>query len=263
MASIGRATYSGMLQFGTVMAPVKIIKGTEDVNSVKVNLMHKGCGGQVRAPKTCEKCDEVVSQADLGRMIDGKPIDDEVLDSFNVKSDKVIDVQTVVPFAEIDSRLFESPRFLVPDKGAETALRAVRDGLARMKKPHAGIGKIAKEDREVVVAIYVKDGALVIHDLRWPEEVRDAQPYAGTIDAGNAVNERLSKGVDTLLADMVQHFDPAQYTDDKGRLRADVLRRIAAGQAVPVAPSVEAAQPVNDLASQIEAAVAKAKTKVA
>jgi DNA end-binding protein Ku len=248
------------------MAAVKIIKGTEQIDSdVKTTLMHKGCGGAVRMPKTCEACAATLSAADVGKAVDGKPIDDEVLESFKVRSDKVIQIDSVVPLSEIDARLFEAPRYMVPDKGAETAVRAIRDGLARMKKPHAGIGKIAKEDHEVVVAVYVKDGSLVLHDLRWPEELRDAAPYAGTIDAGAVINEKLTKGVDTLLGDMVEHFNAGDYVDAKGQMRADVLRRIRDGAAVPHAQAVNAPAPVDDLVAQIEAAVkiAQAKKKVA
>lgn len=264
MASIGRPTYSGMLQFGTVMAAVKIIKGTQEIDSgVKVNLMHRADGGAVKRPSHCEKCNTDVPYADLGRSIEGRPIDDEVLDSFKVPSDKIIDVQMVVPFSEIDTRLFDSPRYLVPDKGAETAVRAIRDGLVRMKKPHAGIGKVAKEDKEVVVAVYVKDGALVIHDLRWPEEIRDAMPYAATVDEGKLVNEKLAKGVDTLLANMIEKFDPTQYVDEKGRLRADVLRKIAAGAPVAGAMPFEVATPKDDLLAQIEASIAAAQKRKA
>lgn len=263
MAVNARATYSGMLTFGTVMAKVKVYKGTDEVDKdVKLHLMHKTDGGAVKRPAYCEKCDEPVPSVEIGKAVNGVAVDDELLDSFKVASDQIIDIQTVVAMGEIDARLFEDPRYIAPDKGAETAVRAIRDGLARMKKPHAGIGKIAKEDKEVVVAVYVKDGALVIHDLRWPEELRDAQPYASSIDAGNVVSEKLSKGVDALLAGMIDAFNPADYVDEKGRLRAEVLRKIAAGGQVSKPLQATAAQPMDDLAAQIEAAV-KRKVKVA
>jgi antitoxin component of RelBE/YafQ-DinJ toxin-antitoxin module len=60
---------------------------------------------------------------------------------------------------------------------------------------------------------------------------------------------------------MVSHYDATQYVDEKGRLRADVLRAIAQGTAVPGAMPFEPAVPVNDLAAQIEAAIAAAQAK--
>jgi len=251
-----------MLTFGTVMASVKIIKGTETPDkAVSLNLMHKGdCKGAVGKPTVCKECKETLTPDKVGRAVNGVEVNDEILDSFKVKSDQQIEVTALVPFSEIDARLFDEPRFIVPDKGAETAVRAIRDGLARLKKPHAGIGKIAKEDKEVIVAVYVKDNALVIHDLRWPETLRDTQPYAGTIDAGKVVTEKLTKGVDTMLGDMIAHFDAAQYVDEKSKVREDVLRQIASGTKVQP-QSASAAPQVDDLAAQIEAAVAAAAAR--
>ncbi len=266
MAAIGRATYSGMLKFGAVIAPIKVIKGYDDSDpELKVTLQHKSDKGAVKAPRTCSVCDEVLTPDEIGKAVNGIAIDDTLLDSFKVPSDKVIEITLVTPMADIDARLFDAPRYLVPSKGGEDALRAIVDGLRRSTEPLAGIGKVAEREHEKIVAVYVQDGALVIQDLRWPETLRNAADYAAAI-GGKSLTPKMETAVDAMFASMRDAFDPTQYRDEKGALRDAALRAIAAGGTVTAGADVpEMAKPADDLLAQIEASIkmAKAKKKVA
>lgn len=241
--SAPRAIFTGVLKVSMAAIPIKVAKGTESADKeTTLHQMHRGsCGGAVGRQNICKSCGDVVQSADIGRGVNGVPVDDDLLDSFKVTSDKAIEVTEFVPLASIDRRLFDEPRYVMPDKGGADALRAFSDTMLDRSikgQPVAAIGKVAEREREKVVALYAipigedrtEQSVLVLHVLRWPDDVRDASPIAELTAAGKPVTEQLKGGVNALIDQMlVEAFDPTAYVDEKGIARTEALRAIAEG----------------------------------
>jgi DNA end-binding protein Ku len=264
-----RAVFTGVLKVSMAAVPVKVCKGTESPDKeTALHQIHRGaCNGAVGRQNVCKACGEVVSNGDIGRAVNGVPVDDALLDSFKVATDKAIEVTEFVPLDSIDRRLFDEPRYVYPDKGGADALRAFADTMLERGikgEAVAAIGKVAEREHEKVVALYAipigeeraEKAALVLHVLRWPEEVRDASPVAELVGEGKAPTEQLKGGVNALIDNMLNEtFDPSAHVDEKGRAREEALREIARGgtpvaTAVPDAPLASA-----DLMAALQASI--------
>lgn len=275
--SAPRAVFTGVLQVSMAAIPVKVAKGTESPDkATTLHQVHRGeCGGAVGRQNICKVCSEVVTAENIGRAVNGVAVNDDLLDSFKVSSDKAISVTEFVPLESIDRRLFDEPRYVFPDKGGADALRAFADTMLERGiagNPVAAIGKVAEREHEKVVALYAipigddreEKAALVLHVLRWPEDVRDASPIADLTAAGRPVSDQLKGGVNALIDQMlVERFDPASYVDEKGRARDEALRAIAEG-GTP-APGAEPNTPLAsvDLMAALQASIDATAPKVA
>lgn len=269
-----RAIFKGVLKVSMAAIPIAVMKGTESADrDTTLHQIHIGCGGAVGRQNICKKDGTVVESADIGRAVNGVPVDEALLDSFKVESDKAIDVKEFVPLASIDLRLFDEPRYIVPEKGGADALRAFADTMlarAEAGKPVAAVGKIAEKERERVVALYVipvdereDKPAMVLHMLRWPEAVRDATFSGEAISEGRDVTEQLRGGVNALIDAMsTEAFDPASYVDEKGRARTEALAAIAAGGTVQPGREPSAPTASVDLMAALKASIEAATPKV-
>lgn len=266
MAIPYKAVASGVLTFGMAAIPVKVLKGTESIDrDTQIKQIHAGtCGGEVGRHNYCKKCSAQLEAENIGKAVQGVAFDEAILDTFKVESDKAIVVETFVPLNSIDRRLFDEPRYIVPDKAGHGPLRAFADTMLDRAEPVAAIAKMAERETEKVVAIYAiapqqgKPAVLVAGVLRRPEAIRDASVLSAEMESGAAPSEPVKKMVNSLIDAMLEPFlDPSKYADKKAEARTKALREIAAGgKPTPTALAEPKATPELDLLAALTASVA-------
>jgi DNA end-binding protein Ku len=120
------------------------------------------------------------------------------------------------------------------------------------------ITKIAIRQRESLAAMRVLDGVLVLHTMRWPDEIR--RPDFAFLDEDVSVRPQELQMAEALIGSMTGEFDPAQFTDDYREAMTALLEAKQSGgevQAVPEAPDTGAA--VVDLMSALRRSVERAR----
>ncbi|WP_308288354.1 non-homologous end joining protein Ku, partial [Streptomyces echinatus] len=134
-------------------------------------------GGRVRYRKVCELEDREVSQEEIGKGYELTrtqviPITDEDLSNLPLPTAKAIEIDAFVPLASIDPIRIAEGYYLQPaGQVAAKPYRLLVEALGRSAK--VAVAKYAWSGRERLGLLRIRDDVLVLHAMRWPDEIRD------------------------------------------------------------------------------------------
>ncbi len=258
-----RSIWRGAVSFGLVSIGVRMYSATED-KDVRFHQVHREDGGRIKYKRVCSIDGEEVAYADIAKgfeLPDGQLVilTDEDLEDMPLGTKHSIDVIEFVPGDQIDPILYEKTYYLEPDTGpAVRPYVLLREALE--KSGRMALTKIAIRQREALAAIRVRDGVLVLHTMRWPDEIRAAE--FGFLDEDITVRPQELKMADSLIESMVADFDPDEFSDDyREAMTALIENKQAGGEVHAPEPEVEedSGGQVVDLMSALRASVARAK----
>ncbi|MFF3129698.1 Ku protein [Streptomyces sp. NPDC057908] len=211
-----RPLWTGAISFGLVTIPIKIISATED-RSVRFHQVHLEDMGRVRTRKVCELEDAVVPQEEIGKGYELTkdqvvPVTDEELDEMPLPTAKAIEIVAFVDADSIDPIRISDSYFLAIDgQVAAKPYTLLRKALERSDK--VAVAKFAWHGRERLGLLRVREGAIVLHSMRWPDEIRSPEsltPKATDLDDDEI--ERAVQLTDTMAMDDISSFRD-QYRD--------------------------------------------------
>jgi DNA end-binding protein Ku len=259
--SRARSLWNGTIAFGEVAIPVKLFAATED---------HRIHFREVRLSDGCRIEHRLVG-ADSGREIrrertqkayetsGGKQVilTDEEIAAARGSRPKVIELEHFVAVEQIDPVYYDKPYVVGAQEGGERGYRVLLAALERSGK--AGIGRFVMRTREQLVALRPRGRALVLHTMRFADEVvdrADLRVPALRREPSPQEIEMAQRLVDTLAAD----WRPARHRD---RYTADVLaliRRKAKGEEIE-APEREEPEAPEDLSAALEASLSGGRSR--
>src|SRR4051812_35008912 len=249
-----RSIWNGTITFGLVNIPVKLYSATES-KTVHFHEVHARDGAQIEHRRICPKDDKEVDYDDIVRGFEVEPGKYVVLEKDELKAaagdrGKVIHIEEFVDAGAIDPVFFEKAYFVGSRDDADP-YRLLHEALR--KSGRAGIGRFTFHDREYLVAIRALDDVLVLHTLRFHDEVVTADDLE--IDSGGRKPSKqeiqmANKLVDTLYAD----FDPEDYEDTYREAVLDLLKRKGKGKEIDVTEQEEPEQG-DDLMAALKASV--------
>ncbi|HVL81361.1 MAG TPA: Ku protein [Actinomycetota bacterium] len=249
-----RATWSGSISFGLVTVPVKVYTATQDTTP-SFRQLDEETKSPIRYRKVASSTGEEVPRE---RIVKGYEVSkgqyvvlsDEEMEALPARSGKAIDVEQFVDASQIDPVYFERPYYLVPDEAGVKAYNVLRDALAAEDK--VAIGRVAFRDKEHLAAIRVMNGVLMLHTMRWPEEIKEAE--FPELAASPKVSEAEVKMARTLVQGMTDEFDPARFTDSYREAVQELVQRKLEGEEITV-PDAPEPEPVADLMKALEASL--------
>jgi DNA end-binding protein Ku len=204
------------LTFGLVAIPVQILTATSS-HRIAFRQIHTADHGRVRNIRVCEidgkklELDEITRAYEAGGHL--VPIKDWELDDLPLPTARTIEVSGFLDLASIPGEMFDKPYFLAPQsQAANKPYVLFREALKRAGK--GAVGKYAIRGSENLGLIYPQGDVLVLHRLRWPDEIRaaaDAAP-ASTVDI---TAEELQGALG--LIDALGDVDMQQMHDDYSR----------------------------------------------
>jgi DNA end-binding protein Ku len=250
-----RAIDTARISFGLVTIPVKIFSTAQPSKELHFHLVHEGCGERLKQQYVCPKHGEV-DRADMVKgyeLTKGKVIEltKEELKALEAVASDDIGLVEFVPIAAVDPLYVDASYYVAPDKGGERAYRLFRDALE-----HAGIAGIATyavRGKQYVVMLRPFEDGLVMHSLRYPDEVK---PWSEVPLEKLPTPPRAELALAGKVIDSLRHetFDPDQYTDEvKGRVRKLIAQKAKGGEITmpePVAPVA-----VTDLMAALKASL--------
>jgi DNA end-binding protein Ku len=255
-----RSIWRGAVSFGLVSIGVKLYSATED-KDIRFHQVHATDGGRVKYKRVCSIDGEEVEYSDIAKgyeLPDGQVVilTDEDFENMPLSTRREIEVLEFVAQDEIDPIMFEKTYYLEPDGPAARPYVLLRDALENAGQ--VGITKIAIRQRESLAALRVKDGVLVLHTMRWPDEIR--RPDFAFLDEDITVRPQELKMAEALIGSMTGEFDPTEFSDDYREALTALLEAKQSGgevQQVPEAPDSGAA--VVDLMSALRRSVERAR----
>ena len=255
-----RSIWRGAVSFGLVSIGVKLYSATED-KDIRFHQVHAADGGRVKYKRVCSVDGDEVEYSDIAKgyeLPDGQVVilTDADFDELPLSTRREIEVLQFVDQAEIDPIQFEKTYYLEPDGPATRPYVLLRDALENAGQ--VAITKIAIRQRESLAAMRVRDGILVLHTMRWPDEIR--RPDFAFLDEDVAVRPQELQMAEALISSMSGAFDPTEFTDDYREAMTALLEAKQSGgdvQQPPEVPDDDAA--VVDLMSALRRSVERAR----
>lgn len=262
-----RTIWSGAISFGLVTVPINVLSATED-HSIRFHQYHRDDGGRVRVRKFCELEDREVSTAEIGRGYEVSretkhqaavivPISDEELANLPLPTAKAIEIDAFVPLDSIDPLSIGEGYYLAPAQTvAAKPYKLLVQALGRSSK--VAVAKYAWSGRERLGLLRVKDDVLVLHAMRWPDEIR--QPTDDMLPPPVQLTDDEIQGalalLDTMTVDDLAELDAHDaYTD----ALAEIIKAKREDQPMPEAPKQEEPAQLLDLMAALNQSVAKAR----
>jgi DNA end-binding protein Ku len=260
-----RAMWSGAVSFGLVSVPVKAYSATQS-HDIRFHQVHSTDGGRIKYKRTCAIDGEEVEYADIVKGYeteDGELITltEEDLDTLPTATGHEIDVIEFVPADQIDPLLFEKSYFLEPEAKAAKPYALLREALVQTER--MAVVKVALRQRESIAVLRVRDKAIVLQTMLWPDEVRE--PEFDVLQTEVELRPQELTMAASLVESLGAEFDASQFHDDyRDAVEALIDRKRTTGETRP-APSVEKpsdeGDSMTDLLSALQASVEAARAK--
>lgn len=255
-----RTIWSGAISFGLVTVPIHVASATEN-HSIQFHQYHLEDMGRVRVKKVCELEDREVAQSEIGKGYEYAKdqvvaISDQELRDLPLPTAKAIEIQAFVPLESIDPIQIAEGYYLIPDgQVAAKPYKLLRQALGRSSK--VAIAKYAWSGRERLGLLRVREGAIVLHAMRWPDEVRDP---AAVDPPTEEVSDEEIQGALALMESMSRDdLDGPEFEDSYTDALAKIIEAKREDRELPEAPEPERPAQVLDLMAALNESVSKAK----
>lgn len=255
-----RTIWSGAISFGLVTVPIHVASATEN-HSIQFHMYHLEDMGRVRTRKVCELEDREVAQSEIGKGYEYAkdqivPISDEELRELPLPTAKAIEIQAFVPLESIDPIQIAEGYYLVPDgQVAAKPYKLLRQALGRSSK--VAIAKYAWSGRERLGLLRVREDAIVLHAMRWPDEVRD--PAAVDPPHEQVSDEEIDRALALMESMSRDDLDGPGFEDTYTDALAKVIEAKREDRELPEVLEPERPAQVLDLMAALNESVQQAK----
>lgn len=255
-----RAIWKGAISFGLVTVPVRLYSATENHN-LQFHQVRLSDGSRIRYRRIAEADGQEVPYAEIGKGYeapDGQTVilTDEDLAGLPNRSSKEISVEKFVPAAQIDPLLFDGAYYLEPEKMGAKPYALLREALRTTDR--VAVVTVSVRTRMSVALLRVRDDAIVLQTMLWPDEVRE--PDFAILDDIPEPSQAEVAMADMLIESMAGEFNPEDYEDDyRKAVEALVESKLAGGKATTPPTAKEDAGTVVDLLAALQQSVDRAK----
>ncbi len=252
--------WSGTISFSLVAIPVRLVKAIEP-GRISFHLLHSKDYSPLARRMFCPEDETMVPPDEIVRGFEIAPdkyilMTEEELESVSPERSRTIEIVEFIDMKEVDPIYYDHPYYLVPSKGGEKAYRLLVEVMRRTNK--AGLAKFVLAEREYLVAVTSRDGALALTTLHYSEEIlpeEDLSPKKGKIAADE--QSRIKESIEQRIED----FDPGKYANERRKKLMALLAKKAKEKAPvepPVAEEEEGGGPA-DLVAALEESMRKVK----
>jgi DNA end-binding protein Ku len=252
--------WSGTISFSLVAIPVQLVKAIEP-GRISFHLLHSKDYSRLSRRMFCPAENTMVPPDEIIRGYEILPdkyilMTDEELESVSPERSRTIEIVEFIDMKEVDPIYFDHPYYLVPSKGGEKAYQLLVEVMRRTNK--AGLAKFVLAEREYLVAVASREGALALTTLHYSDEIlpdEDIAPKKGKIEAEE--ESRIKKSIEQMIED----FNPGKYADGRRKKLRELLATKAKEKAPVEAPAVEEAEGEGpaDLVAALEESMRKVK----
>lgn len=255
-----RSIWTGSIAFGLVNIPVKVFSAVNE-RTLDFDMLDKKDHSAIKFKRVSERTGKEVVWENIvkGYDLNGKYVvlTDEDFETASPEKTKTINMEAFVNASEVDVILFDSAYYLAPAKGGERAFSLLETALDKSGK--AGVGSFVLRNKEKPVLLRSAKGILILHTLRFLNEIRDPSDFAVKKIAPKRNELTMAN---SLIKSMSGKFNIADYKDTYTAKLMKLIRSKATGKKLP-APKAISTKPANDLIEQLQQSLAKPAKKTA
>jgi DNA end-binding protein Ku len=259
-----RSIWKGAISFGLVNIPVELHSAVSSSDRISFRMLHKKDNSTIKYERVCAKeekavpWDEIVKGYEYSK---GKYVilEEEDFRAAAIESSKTIEIQDFVKSDEIDPRYFESPYYLLPQKGGEKAYALLREAIRNTGM--VGLGNVTMRSNSMhLVAIKVIEDALVMEIMRYADELVDTSSF--TFPAADNVRPAELTMAEQLVTSLADTFSPEKYSDEYKTNLMRIINAKMKGKTITV-EEPEEPEPTNviDLMARLQESLAQGKKK--
>lgn len=241
---MARYVWKGSLSFGLVEIPVGLLSAESREHELRFNLLDRRDYAPIGNRRYNKKTEETVEWEDVVKGYEHDEgeyviLTDDDFKRANVRATQSIEIVSFAYAEELDPIYFETPYYVVPLRKGSKAYALLRDTLEKAGK--VGIARYVMKTRQHVAALTVREGVLLLQNLRYAHEVvpvKDLELTKGDLEV--PVSKREIDMAEKLIAGMTAEFRPDEFKDDYyNDLMALIEKRAKAGQTESVDAPVE------------------------
>lgn len=227
---MARVIWKGAVSFGLVHIPVNLVPATSSTG-IDFDWLDKRSMEPVGYKRVNKVTGKEITKENIvkGVKYQGDQyvvISEEEIRAAHPKATQTVDIVAFVDAEKIPFLYIDTPYYLTPDRRGEKVYALLRETLKKTGK--VGLANVVLHTKQHLAVLMAKDEALVLHTLRWADEVRG-------IDAlelkDEAVHAELSKReldmARSLVEDMSEEWNPSQYHDSFQQQIMDLVERKA------------------------------------
>jgi DNA end-binding protein Ku len=253
-----RAIWNGAVSFGLVNVPVRLYAATSN-HDIRFHQVHEVDGGRIRQKRTCSVCGEEVAYSEIAKGYetdDGQLImlDDDDLASLPTASGHEIDVVQFVPADQVDPLLLDKSYYLEPENKALKPYSLLREALRETDR--MALVKVALRQRETLALLRVRDNAIVLQTMLWPDEVREAD--FPVLENDVEVRPQEMAMASSLIDSLSGEFEVSEFEDDYRKAVGDLIeykREHGRGRPAPEETVAEDTDDMTDLLTALRRSV--------
>jgi DNA end-binding protein Ku len=255
--------WSGTVSFSLVAIPVRLVKSVEP-GRISLHLLHAKDYSPLERTMFCPEEEKMVPADEIVRGYEIEPgrhvlITDEELESVSPDRSRTIEITEFVDIKEVDALYFDHPYFLVPLKGGEKSYRLLAESMRRTNR--AGMAKFVLDEREYIVLIMSRDGALAVSTLHYSDEILPDDPLVPAAGESSDSDEEKNL-IKKSIKHMMSTFGPEKYANDRREKLLGIINRKVKKKTEVEAPETgeeEKVEGMADLMSALEKSMRKVK----
>lgn len=258
-----RAIWNGVVSFGLVSVAVRLYAATFSHN-IAFHQVHEADGGRIRYRRVCEVCGNEIDYADIAKGYETEDGELVILDaddmaSLPISTSREIEVIEFVPAEQVDPLLMDRSYYLEPDSKAVKPYALLREALKSADQ--MAVVKVALRQRETLALLRVRDKAIVLQTMLWPDEVRE--PDFDTLNTDVELRPQELQMASMLIGSMAADFDPTQFDDEYRKAVEELIEfKRQHGDARPLPAAAEAGpEPISDLLTALRRSVEEARSE--
>jgi len=249
-----RAVWSGTIGFGLVNIPVKLYSAVQD-SRLDLDMLDKKNHAHIKFQRVNEDTGKEVpwEQIVKGYLYNDEYIilDENDFEDASPEKSKMITIESFVDEKSIDDIYFETPYYIEPQKAGAKAYELLLKTLEKTGK--AGLGRFVLRTSEHLVVIRPRENYLLLHQLRFEQEIRSPK------DLALPTNSKIAKKELDMAVQLVEQystdFDITQFKDEYTDELMKIIKAKASGKRRTVKKMTVAHTKSTDLFSQLKASL--------
>jgi DNA end-binding protein Ku len=271
-AMAARSIWKGAISFGLVNIPIQVFSTEQKEDYTSFNQLCKK-GHKIKYRKWCHVEEREVPWSEIKKGYEITKnnyiiIEKEYIDDIKLKTTNTIEIKEFINSEEFDPLFIEKSYYVGPESGKKKK-RSYNNATTNTIPAKAyslfvkilnetkkvAIGKIVLRDKEQLVALRAYQRGLVMHQLRYFDEIRPMDEIGGLDSPQRIDANELSLGK-TLVENLTaEEFDPGQYSDTYAKELEKLIEGKSRGEKITVKKEEEKPEETTDLLKALKASI--------
>lgn len=250
-------SWKGSISFGLIYIPIALHIAAQE-KGISFNQLHKETKQRIRYIKTCEDCNNPVSNEDIVKGYEydkGKYVifNQEDFDKLKTERDKSIMIQQFVNLEEIDPIFYQKSYYIVP-QGAEKAFELLKKAMREENK--VGIAKVVLTEKESLVALRINNQDMLLSTLFFSNEIKKSPSKELNV----SLDDKEIKLAKEIINSMTEPFKPDNFRDEYNEKVLQAIETKIRGEEI-VAPIDKKVNKAIDLMDALQKSLQATKGK--